>query len=43
MKLGYFLLSVIYAYPEELYNYPGIAIKYQVGILNEHIFLTLRC
>ena len=43
MKLGYFLLSAIYAYPEELYNYPGIAIKYQVGILNEHIFLTLRC
>ena len=32
MKLGSFLLSAIYAYPEELYNYPGLAIKYQAGI-----------
>ena len=43
MKLGYFLLSAIHAYPEELYNYSGIALQFQAGIRNEKLLLTLRC
>ena len=38
MKLGYFLLSAIHAYPEELYNYSGIAFQFQAGYLNEFFF-----